>query len=167
MRVGVGRICGRVFVACLLASAGPAAAESPVPAWAGVKRLVVLCQATAPAPHDAQVVTRALCERAAAIARQQAPVPVDAVTYGDPALSTAGTVALLVHGAVTEVAPRRLGLVVAARTDHRAMAHPDNSHFGATPRVAPFTSATAPAAWDPVLTASLDEILPWSRGSKR
>ncbi len=161
------RVCGRSltiapFAAAILATA--AGAESPVPSWTGVKQVVLLCQATAQAPIEHEAVTKAVCQRAAAIASRQSPVPVKVVDYGDPALNSADTASLFIQAAVTEVAPRRLGLVFAARTENQSAIHPDASYFGATPRVAPFTSATDPAAWDPALAASLQELLPWMKG---
>jgi hypothetical protein len=151
-------------LAALLAA--PASAESPVLAWEGVRRLAILCQATAPSPHDNEAVMRAVCERAAAIARRQAPVPVKVVTYGDPALRAPNTVSLLVQASVVEVAPRRLGLLIAARTDHRSTINPDDSYFGAPPRFAPFTTAADAAAWDAALAASIGQLLPWLRGNE-
>ena len=140
-----------------------ATAEMPSLMWRGVERVALLCHVVASPPVDNQRVGSALCRRAAAIAARDAPVPVSIVAWGDPALRARGTVSLFIHGSVTEIAPGRRVLALAARTENASAAEPDANPFGAAPRAAPFSSDATPSDWDAALTASLQQLLPWLR----
>jgi hypothetical protein len=139
----------------------PAAGETPSLQWEGVKQVVVLCQAAARPPHDADTVSRALCARTTVLAARRAPVPVKVVTSGDPSLRAANSVVLVLQASVVDLGAERLGLAIAARTDHRSTLNPDSSYLGAVPQLAPFTSATRPATWDAAVSRALEQLLPW------
>lgn len=137
-----------------------AGATTPARNWVGADRLAILCQVSGPA---GDVVAGTLCARVKTLAERDAPVPVEIVGYGSAALRSGNTMALLVQGAVTEVAAEREALIFTLRTERSGGLEPAPTYFGAAPRVAPFTSAADGAAWDAALSTSLSEILPWLR----
>jgi hypothetical protein len=130
----------------------------------GIDRILVLCQLTSQTiVRGGGIDSDTLCRRVRAIAQRGAPMPVDVIALADPALQSPRAAVLFVQASVAELAPQRPGLIFTARLERNAAWEENRTYFGATPRVAPFTSAAGGAAWDGAITASLSEVLPWLR----
>jgi hypothetical protein len=141
------------------------AATSPSLQWRGVERVVILCQLTTDIVVEADVLSKALCQRVQEIARKGAPVPIDVVDRSSAALHSPRASVLFIQASIAEVAPSRFGLIFTARVERNDGLEEANTYFGARPRVAPFTIAAGSAEWDATISASLGEVLPWlSRG---
>lgn len=178
-------VSNAIFRACLLAapliaaavtpaaatSVASAAAAMPDPAFRGAERLVILCSVDARRQPKHQAIARDLCERIVRIAGPASPVAIEIVDYGSPSLTAAGSVALLVQASVSPASaavPGAVGQIIGItmRTLAPGPFAAAPAWFGAAPRLAAFDEVSDEAAnadLDAVLTASLQDVLPWLR----
>lgn len=143
-----------------MAPLSPALASTPTLAWAGAKRVNVLCNVVGGPGIDHLALTRQLCRDVTRLAGKGAPIPVQAIAIGDPAVLSSDAVTILVHASVSSHGRERL-LAFNIRP-YRTSTEQASVLFGAAPRVAPITgSGSASAALEAALKAALSETLPW------
>ena len=139
---------------------GAARASTPPLAFAGSKRLHILCNVAGgpgidPAPLSAQ-----LCGEVKRLAAKGAPLPVDIITLGDPAVLGADAVTLLVHASITHSGDSRL--LAFTMRPYRTSDEQAAVLFGAAPRAVALKgkgiSGPAVAA---AIDAALAEAVPW------
>lgn len=150
---------------------GPSAqATTPSLTWQGATRIGVQCVVSSTLP-GAQELQRALCERVRDLAQAGAPVPVSVIALGEPAVMSADTVTLLVHGSLRQaqmVAPGAQGQLLAF-TIRPFRASTENSVlFGAAPQVVLLRSPDLEGpSVDAAIVAALSELLPWRAAQAR
>lgn len=137
-----------------------AAASTPPLTWQQVESAKVLCLLTPDTLPGRNALQTQLCDLVRDIAAEGAPIPVETIGFGDPAVLDRNVATLLVHGAVQEVAGKRL-LLLTIRS-YRAGRVDTDILFGAPPRAVPLTeSGAADPALRETLAALLAETLPW------
>jgi hypothetical protein len=140
--------------------AGVAQSSTPPLAWAGAKRLHIMCNVAGGPGIDQAALSAQLCGEVKRLAVKGAPVPVDIITLGDPAVLAADAVTLLVHASVARNGNDRL-LAFTIRT-YRNSDEQSAVLFGAAPRaVALKGTGIGGVAAAAAIDLALTEALPW------
>lgn len=128
--------------------------DLPAQSAQGIARAAVLCL-VADDTVDRLRLQRRLCAQVRDLAAERASVPVDAIGFGDPILTRADVLGVLVHVAIDRRGVEPLA-VVSIRPYRAGGA---SALFGATPVVMPLGADGAIP--EPALAAALDQVLPW------
>ena len=139
---------------------GVARASTPPLAFAGTKRLHILCNVAGGPGIDQAALSAELCGEVKRLAAKGAPVPVDIITLGDPAVLAADAVTLLVHASITRSGESRL-LAFTIRP-YRTSDAQSAVLFGTAPRaVALQRTGIGGMAVGAAIDAALAETVPW------
>jgi len=141
---------------------GAARASTPPLAFAGAKRLHILCNVAGGPGIDQAALSAELCGEVKRLAAKGAPVPVDIIKLGDPAVLGADAVTLLVHASITHSGDSRL-LAFTIRP-YRTSDAQTGVLFGTAPRaVALQRAGIGGTAVRAAIDAALAETVPWRR----
>ena len=144
---------------------GMAEASTPPLAWAGAKRLHIMCNVAGGPGIDQAALGAQLCGEVKRLAVKGAPVPVDVITLGDPAVLAADAVTLLVHASVARSGDSRL-LAFTIRP-YRVSDAQAAVLFGAAPRAVALEGAgVSGAAAAAAIDLALSEVLPWRSAAR-
>jgi hypothetical protein len=152
------------FGACatVVAVANTAHASTPPLAWAGAKRLHILCNVAGGPGIDQAKLSAELCGEVKRLAAKGAPVPVDIIKLGDPAVLGADAATLLVHASITRSGDSRL-LAFTIRP-YRTSDAQTAVLFGAAPRVVALQrTGIGGTAVRAAIDAALAQTIPWRR----
>jgi hypothetical protein len=144
----------------IVAVAGPARSSTPPLAWAGAKRLHIMCNVAGGPGIDQAALSAQLCGAVKRGAAKGATVPVDIITLGNPDVLAADAVTLLVHASVARAGAGSL-LAFTIRP-HRTSDEQAAVLFGAAPRAVPLQgSGISGANVAAAIDLALAEALPW------
>ena len=145
--------------------AGAVQASTPPLAWAGAKRLHILCNVAGGPGIDQAALSAQLCGEVKRLAARDAPLPVDIITLGDPAVLAADAVTLLVHASVARTGNDRL-LAFTIRP-YRRSDEQASVLFGTAPRAVALEGKTIVG---PSVAAAIElglaEALPWRKAQR-